>query len=485
MLLRGQNRLYVGKPDNVVLPTNTNHVVRAVNAAQAAGQRIAVRSGGHGLAGLADDPAIQTVIDLSEFNAVSFNTIFNAFEVEAGALLGDVYKTLDLGWGVTIPGGSCPTVGVGGHITGGGYGYLSRQYGLVADNVCAVEVVVVGRNGMASSVIATNGQFDPNRDLWWACCGGGGGNFGIVTRYWLRSPGATGTDPTLQLPPSPTGLTTTTATWRWSDLDAASWATLVGNFTAWTARNSAPGTPTAPLMGLLVGFSHAIGSVTLTGVLDPSKPGSRPLLDAFVKQVIAGVPAPAITTQENQAWLYHTINLPPLSSAFGIPSDQIRTVTKGAYLRQPLTAAQAKTAYNHLNDTTYTNPAVFFISTYGGQINALPADANASSHRDSMALMAISNYWADPATDADNRKYIRTFYQELFATTGGVPTPGGQTDGSYINWPDADLLDPAWNSSGVPWSTIYYKNNYQRLRQIKSAWDPTNAFRHTLSVEPA
>jgi aclacinomycin oxidase len=155
---------------------------------------------------------------------------------------------------VTIPGGSCPTVGVGGHITGGGYGYLSRQYGLVADNVYAVEVVTVDSAGKAKATIATREVNDPNRDLWWAHSGGGGGNFGIVTRYWLKSPDATGSDPTKQLPKAPTALTRATAAWRWSDLDRAAWARLLGNFQAWSARNSAPGTPTAALTGMLVAF---------------------------------------------------------------------------------------------------------------------------------------------------------------------------------------------------------------------------------------
>lgn len=62
--------------------------------------------------------------------------------------------------------------------------------------------------------------------------------------------------------------------------------------------------------------------------------------------------------------------------------------------------------------------------------------------------------------------------------------PGGAYDGALINHPDVDLADPAWNTSGVPWSTIYYQANYPRLRAIKARFDPRNIFHHALSIEP-
>ncbi len=64
-------------------------------------------------------------------------------------------------------------------------------------------MVVVEGDGSARVVVATREPDDPNRELWWAHAGGGGGNFGVVTRYCLRSPGAPGTDPARLLPPSP------------------------------------------------------------------------------------------------------------------------------------------------------------------------------------------------------------------------------------------------------------------------------------------
>jgi len=72
--------------------------------------------------------------------------------------------------------------------------------------------------------------------------------------------------------------------------------------------------------------------------------------------------------------------------------------------------------------------------------------------------------------------------QNLFPDSGGVPVPNQQTDGSMINHPDTDLADPEWNRSGVTWHTLYYKENYPRLREVKRKWDPLNIFYHALSI---
>lgn len=80
---------------------------------------------------------------------------------------------------------------------------------------------------------------------------------------------------------------------------------------------------------------------------------------------------------------------------------------------------------------------------------------------------------------------MRRFYRDLFAGTGGVPLPADVSSGASINHADIDLADPAWNTSGVPWHTIYYRENYARLQRVKARWDPLDIFRHALSIRPA
>ncbi|MGH9889718.1 MAG: BBE domain-containing protein, partial [bacterium] len=144
---------------------------------------------------------------------------------------------------------------------------------------------------------------------------------------------------------------------------------------------------------------------------------------------------------------------------------------------------QIKVAYDYLTSTDHDVPGgLLGLATYGGAINAVAPDATASAQRDAILTTACNVGWMEPRDEARSLAWVRTFYRELFAETGGVPVPGDVSDGSLINHPDADLADPEWNTSGVPWHTLYYKDNYARLQQVKARWDPRNVFHHALSV---
>ncbi len=235
---RGINKRFAGKPDYVRLVSSTSQIVDAVQEAVHDQLRVVVRSGGHCLEGFVADPAVRVVIDTSLMTNISYDPDMNAFAVEAGALLGEVYRKLFLGWGVTLPAGISPNIGIGGHVLGGAFGYLCRQHGLAVDHLYGVEVVVVDETGTAKSVVATREPTDPNRDLWWAHTGGGGGNFGIVTRYWFKSQGVSGTDPTKLLPRAPASVLRFKTQWNWEDLDERAFLRLVRNHGEWCERNS-------------------------------------------------------------------------------------------------------------------------------------------------------------------------------------------------------------------------------------------------------
>ncbi|MGW6741574.1 FAD-binding oxidoreductase [Streptomyces sp. NPDC055025] len=485
LLLRGYNRRFTGRPESVRLVGSTDQVVQAVNEAVAAKKRVAVRSGGHCLENFVDDPNISVVIDLSEMRSVYFDAGMNAFAVEAGATLSQVYRTLDFGWGVTIPGGSCPSVGVGGHITGGGYGVLSRQHGLVADNLYAVEVVVVDAYGKARAVIATRAATDPNRNLWWAHAGGGGGNFGIVTRFWLRSPDAAGTDPTRLLPSCPGGIMITSLSWSWDQLNAAVFTTIATNFATWHEQNSAPGAAANQLWASFLAVRKGKGGVAIRAQVDPTVPGTQQLLTDFAAAMTLNVgPAPTTSTTGNLPWLYTTTtSATEVADVFGIPSLLLRSKTKGAYHKKGYTPDQLRTAYTYLTSDAYSYATgIMALFSFGGKVNSFAPTATAVAHRDSVMLASFVNYWSDAGEEARQLQWVREVYRDVYANTGGVPVPGTVTDGNYVNWPDVDLADPAWNTSSVPWPTIYYKDNYARLQQIKTAWDPLDIFHHSLSV---
>ena len=119
---------------------------------------------------------------------------------------------------------------------------------------------------------------------------------------------------------------------------------------------------------------------------------------------------------------------------------------------------------------------------YGGQVNAVSPEATAVAQRDSVMKAVYQTVWANEADDAANLSWIRTFYRDVYADTGGVPVPNDVTDGCFINYCDIDISDPAWNASGVPWHDLYFKGNYGRLQQAKKAYDPRDVFKHAQSI---
>src|SRR6266516_1750900 len=189
------NKRFSARPDYVRLVSSTDQVVSAVEEAVREGRRLAVTSGGHCLEGFVSHPEVRVIIDVSPMKRVYYDAERGAVAVEAGATVGETFRALFETWGVVIPLGEYPQIGMGGHVVGGAFGFLCRQLGLAADYLYAVEVVTVDVGGRAIAVVATREAADPNRDLWWAHTGGGGGNFGVVTRYWFRSHDASGANP--------------------------------------------------------------------------------------------------------------------------------------------------------------------------------------------------------------------------------------------------------------------------------------------------
>ncbi|MEU8194197.1 FAD-binding protein [Microbispora amethystogenes] len=479
-LLLSHNRRFRGRPQSVQVVGSAEQVAEAVGRAVAAGRRIAVRSGGHCLENFTASPEVETLIDLSPMSGVTYDERRRAFAVGAGATLGQVYKALFTGWGVTIPAGSCPSVGVGGHITGGGYGFLSRRYGLAADHLYAVEVVVVDASGRARVVVATRDAGDPERDLWWAHTGGGGGNFGVVTRFWLRSPdgspGADGTDPARLLPKAPAAMRRRIVMWPWESMDEKTFSRLLRNYCDWYEANSAPNSPYAALWGVLLASHRSAGQLGFIVGGDAGVAGVESLMAAHAKAVTAGIGIePASDTLEL---------LPYLDEANWVNEPAGRSKNKAADLRKGFTDRQIAAVYRHLSREDYTNPgANLSLTGYGGRINAVASDATATATRDAiLRAYFTTGGWASPDDDARHIGWMREFYRDVYSDSGGVPVDGPVNAGSYINYADADLADPKWNTSGVSWETLYYKGNYPRLQKIKKRYDPLDVFRHALSV---
>ena len=475
------NKRFRASPDYIRLVSSTDQVVSAVDDAVREGRRLAVTSGGHCLEGFVSDPEVRAIIDVSPMKRIYYDAQRRAIAVEAGATVGETFRTLFEKWGVVVPLGEYPGIGMGGHVAGGAFGFLCRQLGLAADYLYAVEVVTVDDRGRVRSVVATREASDPNRQLWWAHTGGGAGNFGVATTFWFRAPGAAGEDPATLLPRAPESITTFTAEWDWSDIDQSSFLTLLRNHGSWSERNSEPDSPNASLWSLLIVHRKQLGKIIIRGLSTAGTDAERQI-DEYISALSEGISAPKGRALAAMSWLDFALN--PFPDLFAPPPGGVSVKVKDALLRKRLNDRQMGVAHGYMTRTDHdVMGGVIGFATYGGRINAVAPDATASAQRGSIFDMACNTGWIDPQDAEKNLKWVRAFYRDLFAESGGVPAPGDSYEGGFINHPDTDLADPVLNTSGVPWHTLYYKDNYPRLQKIKARWDPRNVFRHALSVQ--
>ena len=477
------NKRFSASPDYVQLARSADDVVGAVSAAVQEGRRLVVTSGGHCLEGFVSDPEVRVILDVSPMRRIFYDTHRAAVAVEAGATVGETFRVLAERWGTVIPLGEYPGVGMGGHVAGGAFGFLCRQLGLAADYLSAVEVATVDAHGQVTTTVATRDPSDPHHDLWWAHTGGGAGNFGVVTRYWFRSPDAAGDDPKTILPRAPESVTTFTAEWSWDGVDRATFRRLLQNHGAWCEANSDVHSPNASLWTLLVIHRRQFGKIVVRGVSTAGAEADQQI-DAHLAALGAGLPAPVVRDRGRLGWLDFALD--PFPDLFAMPPGGVSVKVKDALLRRRFSDRQIDVAYEYMTRTDYDiMGGAFGLATYGGRVNTVAPDATAAAQRGAILDTPCNTGWMDPGDAAQNLAWVRAFYRELFSDTGGVPVPGEAYDGALINHPDTDVLDPALNTSGVPWHTLYYRDNYARLQRVKQRYDPLNVFHHALSIRGA
>ncbi len=164
----------------IVLCENANDAAEALQKMVDSGLRPTVRSGGHCYEDFVVNNPGGAILDVSLLADVGRVGTESAFRIGPGTQLWNGYVQLYKRYGVTLPGGTCGTVGAGGHISGGGYGLLSRLHGLSCDWLTAADILTVDAKG---KVVARTVDARHDADLFRACRGAGGGNFGVITSY--------------------------------------------------------------------------------------------------------------------------------------------------------------------------------------------------------------------------------------------------------------------------------------------------------------
>ncbi|HEX5983638.1 MAG TPA: FAD-binding oxidoreductase [Solirubrobacterales bacterium] len=407
-------------------------VAAAIRLATDRGWELAVRGGGHNVAGtaLVDDGL---VIDLSPMREVRMGA--GTVHVQGGATWADVDRvTAPLG--LAAPGGVVSETGVAGLALSGGVSHQRRRDGMTIDNLVAAEVVLAdGRRVRASA--------DEHPDLFWALRGGGG-NFGVVTAFELR---------VHELGPE---LFVLNIAYPLEDARRV--------LTAW--RDAVAG---APDELTTAGFVWALPDV------DELPEGLRGRPHAGVVGIWAGDPGegeravaplreladPLLDVSGPMEYLDLQSSLDPF-----FPRGR-RYYWKAHYLDGFSDAAIETTA--EWSGRRPSNDTLVIVRHCGGAISRVGAAETAFGDRSSEWMLSIDSTWHDPADDEVNVEYTRGFWEAT------LPYSDGKT---YFNFPG--LLE-----EGEAAVRSSYGENYARLARIKAAYDPENRFRLNQNIPPA
>jgi FAD/FMN-containing dehydrogenase len=430
------NAMHASTPEITVRASGTADVIEAVRHAREHGMPIAIRGGGHSIAGLSS-PTAGMLIDLADLRGVHVDAGRRRAVVQGGALWSDVDRETQA-FGLVAPGGVVSDTGVAGLTLGGGYGWVRRRYGLSVDQL--VEAQVVTADGRVVTASA-----DEHPDLFWALRGGGG-NFGVVTSFTfaLQPLGPIVAFSATVYPIEETAAVA--AGWR------AYTATAPDEVTALLVTLTFPPDPEMP--PAIQGRAVVIAAAVYAGDADEGMRVTAPLRE--LGTVLADLSAPTPYTHVQSGF-----------DAF-FPRGGMRSYWKSHYvddLGDDAIATIARLAQERPAPLT-----MLAVLQMGGAIARTDPEATAFAQRSAAHLVSIDGNWSDAADDDAIVAWVRRAWDDM--------APFG-TGGVYLNYMGrADEAPSAAVHSAVG-------RNLRRLQRVKASYDPDNVFRLNNNILPA
>jgi FAD/FMN-containing dehydrogenase len=424
------NAMIDKRPSVVVRATGAADVVAAVNHARENGLDLAVRGGGHSVPGFGtvDDGV---VIDLSGMRAVTVDASSKTARAQGGATWGD-FNDATNAHGLATTGGIISTTGVAGLSLGGGIGYLARGAGLSCDNLLSADVVTAdGRTVTANA--------NEHEDLYWALRGGGG-NFGVATSLEFRL------HPVAEIYGGPMFFEVADAgdVLRWFREFIADAPEEFGGFPAWQIAPPLPFVPEERHGDTFLAFVAC-----WAGPADEGEQMLKPLHDVapVVAEHVGPMPYPA------------------LNSAFdGLVPPGLQHYWKANFVKE-LSDDAIAAHLEHGPNVPAVNSTVH-IYPINGACHRVASDETAFAYRDATFATVIAGMWPDPADNAKNTAWVRDYY----AATAPLSEEGG-----YVNFMAEDDQDRI---------RANYRGNYDRLVEVKRAYDPDNLFHRNQNIAP-
>lgn len=423
------------RPAGIAFCQNPADVAECLAFVRRFGVAVTPRSGGHSYAGFSGGPGL--VIDVTRMNTVT-DVGSGTARVGAGTRLVDLYAGLDA-YGVTVPGGSCPTVGVAGLVLGGGIGVVSRAYGTLSDNLRSVQIVTP--DGKTRECDA-----ERDADLFWACRGGGGGSFGIATAFTFD------THPAEQL-------VLFFLNWPWSSAGRViaawqSWAPAAPD-ELWSnlhALSSPTGdTPTVQVGGTYLG-SLGGAQQLISRLVDRvgSTPSGSPFVSSHPHAMMIEAGCAQLTTAQCHLPWQNPAGTLQRENEFAKSHIFNRALSPSA-ISAIIAAVEQRQGYSGGGQGGVAFDAL------GGAVNRIAPDATAFVHRDGLFVGQFTTTWSQSATSTHTgaqQGWLRAFHQTM------TPYASGQ---AYQNYLDPELTG---------WQQAYYGANYPKLLQVRAAYDP-------------
>jgi FAD/FMN-containing dehydrogenase len=431
------NGMFDRHPGLIIQCSGTADVIDAVNLAREHELVVAVRGGGHNVAGNSScDDGL--VIDLSRMRGVHVDAQTQRVLVQGGATWGDVDRET-LAFGLVAPGGIVSETGVAGLTLSGGLGWMRNKYGLSCDNLIGAEVVTAD-----GKLVKTSASENP--ELLWALKGGGG-NFGVVTNFEFQLHPL---DPVVQVCvvfyPVEDGASILK---RWRDWVVTTPPEVSSAAIAWTGPASEHLPP--PVHGKsFIGTGAVYAGRVSDGekALEPLRHFGTPLAELVM-------PMPFRMFQQAFDWAF------PLDGS-------IRSYWKSLYSNE-FSDAEIDILVEAISNKTSPYSLVN-IPHMGSVVRDVPQDAAAFATRSAPFMISLDGNWTDPADNGQSHiAWVRDTWEKLRP----------YSDGSvYLNFVGAEDRDADALTHAA------YGSNYERLVTIKRRYDPDNMFRLNQNIRP-
>lgn len=487
--LQGFNRRWYANNCLVVyLCYSTEGVQKALEEAiRLYGGAVKVKCGAHCYENFVFSEDTKAIIDVTGLDDVGYDQD-KGYYLDGGGNNWEAFKSLFRDFGKVLPSGSCYSVGLGGHISGGGYGLLSRLNGLTVDWLTGVEIVVKESDDKpARSLYVSRESEGAEKDLFWAQCGGGGGNFGVITRYYFK-----------ELPDAPNSAFISTYAFSWENLTPFILYQLLDWYKGFAEdQNNWNQFGLFKLNHKSNGEIHLIIQTAIND--DEESLRAHELLIEKQSEELhkicphqkpqspiaghGGYFSPLMASTKVKYTYYEatqTLN--------GSGPNQ-RGKYKSAYMRKGFTKNDVDAIFNALQiiptglAKSDMSQSLLQVDSYGGKINTVPSNATAIAQRDSIFKLQYQTYWTYENDDSKFLSWIRDFYEAVYAKTGGTPNPAldetNNVDGCYYNYPDVDLNTIVGRVGAME---LYFLGNLERLRVTKRQWDPNNYFNNAQSI---